>query len=248
MRVRWLAAALAVALGMALGASGRSDRADVALVLAIDVSGSVDDDRFNLQREGIAAALESEDVAAAISSGVNQTIEIAVVEWAEEQRLLVPWNVLRGRDDLRVLATHLRSASRSWVHTKTDPGGGIAAAARLFAEQPLIGLRQIIDVSGDGRQNTGEVATAVARDAAIAHGLTVNGLPIASGEEPGIEDWYRVNVVGGPNAFLIVADSYDAFAAAFRQKLTLEISELTPSRNLAHASRVVDRADRQMPN
>ena len=229
MRVRWLAAALAVALGMPLGASGRSDRADAALVLALDVSGSVDDDRFKLQREGIAVALESEDVAAAILSGVNQTIEIAVGEWAEEQRLLVPWTVLRGRDDLRALATRLRSASRSWVHTKTDPGGGIAAAARLFAEQPLIGLRQIIDVSGDGRQNTGEVATAVARDAAIAHGLTVNGLPIASGEEPGIEDWYGVNVVGGPGAFLIVADSYDAFAAAFRQKLTLEISELTPS-------------------
>ena len=151
MRVRWLAAALAVAVGMSLGASGRSDRADAALVLAIDVSGSVDDDRFKLQREGIAAALESEEVAAAISSGVNQTIEIAVVEWAEEQRLLVPWTVLRGRDDLRALATRLRSASRSWVHTKTDPGGGIAAAARLFAEQPLIGVRQIIDVSGDGK-------------------------------------------------------------------------------------------------
>src|SRR6516225_10633431 len=129
MRVRWLAAALAVALGMPHGASGRSDRADAALVLAIDVSGSVDDNRFKLQREGVAGALESEEVAAALLSGVNQTIEIAVIEWAEEQRLLVPWTVLRGRDDLSTLATRLRGASRSWVHTKTDPGGGIAAAA-----------------------------------------------------------------------------------------------------------------------
>jgi hypothetical protein len=217
-------------------------------VLAIDVSGSVDDDRFKLQREGISAALESEEVAAAVLSGINQTIEIAVVEWAEEQRVLVPWTVLRGRDDLEALATRLRSASRSWLHTMTDPGGGIAAAEHLFAERPLIGLRQIIDVSGDGRQNTGDVATAVARDAAIAHGITVNGLPIASGEEPGTEEWYRVNVVGGPGAFLVVADSYDAFAAAFRQKLTLEISELTPSHKLTDASRSVDRADRQMPN
>jgi hypothetical protein len=87
---QWLAAALAVVLGMPLGASAGSDRADVALVLAIDVSGSVDDNRFRLQREGIAAALESEELAAAVSGGVNQTIEVAVVEWAEEQRLLVP--------------------------------------------------------------------------------------------------------------------------------------------------------------
>ena len=131
----------------------------------------------------------------------------------------MPWTILRGRDDLKTLATRLRGAGRSWVHTMTDPGGGIAAAEHLFAEQPLVSLRQVIDVSGDGRQNTGEVATADARDAAVSHGLTVNGLPIASGEEPGIEDWYRANVVGGPGAFLIVADSYDAFAAAFRQKL-----------------------------
>jgi hypothetical protein len=125
MKVTWLAATLAVALGMPLAASGGSDRADVALVLAIDVSGSVDDNRFKLQREGIAAALESEEVVAAVLSGVNQTVEIAAVEWAEEQRLLVPWTVLRGRDDLATLATRLRSAGRSRVHTKTDPGGGI---------------------------------------------------------------------------------------------------------------------------
>ena len=308
MKDLWFAAALAVALGVPLGASAGSDRADVALVLAIDVSGSVDDNRFKLQREGIAAALESEELAAAVSGGVNQTIEVAVVEWAEEQRLLVPWTVLRGRDDLEALATRLRtasrswvhtmtdpgggiaaaleseevaaavssgvnqtievsvvewaeeqrllvpwtvlrgrddldalaarlrSASRSWVHTMTDPGGGIAAAERLFADQPLIGLRHVIDVSGDGRQNTGEVATTDARDAAVSHGLTVNGLPIASGDEPEIADWYLANVVGGPGAFLVVADSYDAFAAAFRQKLMLEITGLAPGRKLAHAS------------
>jgi hypothetical protein len=240
----WLAAALAVALGMPLGASAGSDRADVALVLAIDVSGSVDDSRFRLQREGIAAALESEELAAAVSNGVNQTIEVAVVEWAEEQRLLVPWTVLRGRDDLEALATRLRSASRSSVHTMTDPGGGIAASERLFADPPFAALRQVIDVSGDGKQNTGEVATADARDAAVSHGLTVNGLPIASGDEPGIEGWYRTNVVGGPGAFLVVADSYDAFAAAFRQKLRLEITGLAPSRKLAHASSNVQPLDR----
>ena len=240
----WLAAALAVALGMPLGAFAESDRADVALVLAIDVSGSVDDNRFRLQREGIAAALESEALAAAVSNGVNQTIEVAVVEWAEEQRLLVPWTVLRGRDDLKALATRLRIASRSWVHTMTDPGGGIAAAERLFPDQPFAALRQVIDVSGDGRQNTGEEATADARDAAISHGLTVNGLPIGSRDEPGIVDWYRTNVVGGPGAFLVAADSYGAFATAIQEKLRLEITGLAPSRRLAHASNNVQRLDR----
>jgi hypothetical protein len=227
----WIAAALAVALAaVPLGAFAASDRADVALVLAIDVSGSVDDHRFKLQREGIAAALESEELAAAVSSGLNQTIEIAVVEWAEEQHLVVPWTILRGRGDLDALAARLRRESRSWVHTKTDPGGGIAAAEQLFAQQPVASLRQIIDVSGDGRQNTGEVATADARDAAVSHGVTVNGLPIASGDEPRIEDWYRANVIGGEGAFLVVADSYDAFATAFRQKLTLEVAGLAPVR------------------
>jgi hypothetical protein len=146
------------------------------------------------------------------------------------------------------LAARLRSASRSWVHTLTDPGGGIAAAEHLFAEQPLVGRRQVIDVSGDGRQNTGEVPTVDARDAAVSHGLTVNGLPITSGEEPGVEDWYRANVVGGQGAFLVVADSYDAFAAAFRQKLTLEITGLALGWKLAHVRRDVQRSDLRRPH
>jgi len=229
----WLAAALAAALALPVGASAGSGRADVALVVAVDVSGSVDDNRFKLQRQGIAAALESDEVATAVSGGVNQTIEIAVIEWAEEQRLVVPWTVLRARNDLKALAARIRSASRSWVHTMTDPGGGIAAAEHLFSEAPLTGMRQVIDISGDGRQNTGEVPTADARDAAVSHGLTVNGLPIVSGGEVDITDWYRANVVGGPGAFLVVADSDDEFAAAFRQKLTLEIAGLMPDRKLA---------------
>ena len=144
MRRLWTAAALAAAVAVPLGAFAGSDRADVALVLAVDVSGSVDDHRFKLQREGIAAALESEEVATAVSIGVNGTIEIAVVEWAEEQRLLVPWTILRGRDDLKTLATRLRGAGRSWVHTMTDPGGGIAAAEpirRAAPRQPAAGYR-----------------------------------------------------------------------------------------------------------
>lgn len=237
MRRPWATAALAIGwLALPPSASAQTGHADVALVLAVDVSGSVNDDRFKLQREGIAAALESDDVAAAVSSSVNQTIEIAVIEWAEEQRVLLPWAVVRGRDDLVDLATRLRAANRSWVHTMTDPGGAIAAADRLFAAQPLLASRRVIDVSGDGRENTGELATADARDAAASHGVTVNGLPITSGDDPHVDDWYRANVVGGPGAFLVVADGYDAFAEAFRHKLTLEIADVASRRGPMLAS------------
>jgi Protein of unknown function (DUF1194) len=238
MKRPWLAGALAiVGAGVPHGLSAEAAEADVALVLAIDVSGSVNDDRFTLQRNGIAAALESDDFAAVLSGGAHQTIEIAVVEWAEEQNVVLSWTILHGREDLASLARRLRGAGRSWVHTKTDPGGGIAAANLLFSSQPLPADRQVIDVSGDGRQNTGEIATAEARDAAVARDVTVNGLPITLGEEPDIDEWYRANVIGGPGAFLVVADGYEAFAAAFRQKLTLEVAGLAPSRSIALAAR-----------
>jgi hypothetical protein len=242
MRGPWFAAVLAVASGVPLGASAGSNRADVALVLAIDVSGSVDDDRFKLQREGIAAALEGDDFSAAIAGGVNQTIEIAVIEWAEEQRVVLPWTVIHGHDELTALAGRLRRAGRSWVHTMTDPGGVIAAAERLLAAQPLVAGRQVIDVSGDGRQNTGELSTADARDAAASHGITLNGLPITSGDDPDVDGWYRANVIGGPGAFLVVANGYDAFAEAFRQKLTLEVAGRAPGQKLANASSAWQRA------
>jgi hypothetical protein len=236
MRGPLLAVALAVAVAVPFAAFGGSDRADLALVLALDVSGSVDDNRFKLQREGIAAALESEELAAAVSMGVNRTIEVAVIEWAEEQRLVVPWSVLRGRSDLTALASRVRGAGRSWVHTMTDPGGAIAAADNLFAAEPVPADRRVIDVSGDGRQNTGELGTAEARDAAVSHAVTVNGLPITCGDEPELDDWYRTNVIGGPGAFLVVANGYEAFAEAFRQKLTLEVAGLAPGSKMAAGS------------
>ena len=236
MKPRSAAIFAVVLLGLQLPAFADSARSDMALVLAVDVSGSVDDDRFKLQREGIAAALESDDFSAAIASGVNQTIEMAVIEWAEEQRVVLPWTVIHGHGELAALAGRLRRAGRSWVHTMTDPGGGIAAAERLLATPPLVAGRQVIDVSGDGRQNTGELSAADARDAAVSHGITLNGLPITSGDDPGVDGWYRVNVIGGPGAFLVVANGYDAFADAFRQKLTAEVAGLAPDRRLIHAS------------
>ncbi len=232
-----LAAALVGGFSRALA---ESPEADVALILAIDVSGSVDDDRFNLQREGIADALDSDDFAQLLSGGAHQTIEIAVVEWAEEQRVTLPWTVIRGRADLAALANRVRHADRAWVHVMTDPAGGIAAADLLFATAPAPAERKVIDVSGDGRQNVGEIAAAEARDRAVAHDVTVNGLPITSGEDRHVDDWYRDNVIGGPGAFLVVADGYAAFAAAFKQKLALEVAARQRDRRFALARAPVE--------
>jgi uncharacterized protein DUF1194 len=203
---------------------GAHAQADVALVLAVDVSGSVNDARFALQREGIVAALDSAAFAAIVAGGSRGTIEIAVVEWAEEQAVILPWTVVRGREDLAVVAQRLREADRAWVHTKTDPGGGIAGAAALFDGVPLLPDRKVIDVSGDGEQNAGEVPTSVARDIATAQDITINGLPITSGEDPHVDDWYRANVVGGVGSFVVVADGFEAFAEAFQRKVMLEVA------------------------
>src|SRR5260221_185501 len=136
--------------------------------------------------------------------------------------------IVRSRGDILAVTDSLRRAERSWLHVKTDPSGGIVAADQLFTSKPLPAMRQVIDVSGDGRQNSGEMAAAVARDDAVAHGAIINGLPITSGAEADVDTWYRDNVIGGPGAFLIVADGYDAFADAFRKKLTLEVAGLAP--------------------
>jgi hypothetical protein len=235
--MRTLCFAAVAAAALLGGVHGAAAQADLALVLAVDVSGSISDERFKLQRDGIADALDSDEFAAVVSGGNYRTIEIAVVEWAEEQKVVLPWMVVRGRGDLADAAGRLRRVNRSWVHTMTDPGGGIAAADRLFDSAPLPTERKVIDVSGDGAQNTGEIPTAEARDAAVAHHVTINGLPIISGDDPHVDAWYRANVIGGAGAFLVVADGFDAFAEAFRHKLTLEVAGLMPERQLAYAPR-----------
>jgi hypothetical protein len=222
--VRASCIAAAFALVVLSGPQKPATEADVALVLAIDVSGSVNESRFELQREAIADALDSDDFAALATAGSHGTIEIAILEWAEEQEVILPWTMIEGHADLARIARVLRRAPRSWVHPKTDPAGAIAAAYHLFESAPLRPDRKVIDVSGDGRQNEGKVPTRKARDAALAHGITVNGLPIVSEDDPSVDDWYRDNVVGGVGAFLTVADGFDAFAGAFRRKLMLEVA------------------------
>jgi Protein of unknown function (DUF1194) len=201
-------------------------QADLALVIAVEVSSSVNDERFHLQ---------SPDVLAAVTAGPHRTIEIAIVEWSEQQTVLVDWTVIHGASDLRAVAETLRDRARPQVGWRTDVAGGIGKAIALFDSAPLVAERNVIDVSGDGEQNSGKIAAAAARDDAVAREITINGLPITSGAEPHVDHWYKDHVVGGAGAFMVVANGHDQFSDAMRMKLATEVAGGMPPVSFAEA-------------
>jgi len=215
-----------IACGILVGPHPAAAQADVALVMAVDVSSSVNEARFKLQREGIAEGLQSRAVLDAVAAGAYQTIELAIVEWSEEQDVLVDWTIIHGRADLDAVVQALRTKERPRVGWKTNVAGGIAKAIALLDSAPLLADRKVIDVSGDGRQNHGQVTAKWARDAALAKDITINGLPITSGDEPDVDQWYRDHVIGGGGAFMVVANGHGGFSDAMRKKLALEVAGL----------------------
>jgi len=231
-----------LASGAALAAPGLSTApglhaepldVDVALVLAVDVSRSIDPDEARLQREGYRNALLDERVAQAISRGSVGAIGLAYVEWAgaEYQRLVLPWTRLAGAADAARWADALAEAPRaslSW----TSVSGAIDFSRRVLGECPFEPTRRVIDVSGDGVNNSGRPAE-MARDEAVAEGIVINGLPIVNdkpnfGRPPPIplDQYFRDSVIGGPGAFMIVAEDFEAFGGAVRRKLIREIAGL----------------------
>jgi hypothetical protein len=217
-----------------LPSSAQSPRqADLALVLAVDVSGSVSNERFHLQREGIAQALEWVS-----QQAEHETIELAILEWSSKNTTIVPWTTLTSPGDFAAIAGILRTAPRAEA-SLTDVGLGISASLDLLDALPLPADRMIIDVSGDGTQNTGELTAQQVRDLAVKKGITVNGLPITDGGDANLKEWYRDNVMGGDQAFIIVANGFDDFARAMRQKLTLEIAAASRLTGIADAAIVV---------
>ncbi len=196
---------------------------DLALVLAVDCSSSVDVADFRMQMDGIAAALRDPAVQAAIAAGQHRRIALAVVQWSTwtSQAAVLRWRLIAAPGDLELAAQEIAAAERHW-----QPGGtGLAAAVdysvRLLQVLPAVAARRVIDVSGDGEDNDGG-DPAAARDRAVALGITVNGLPILNGS-PYILGYYRSQVIGGPGAFLEPASDMRAFAAAMRRKLLREI-------------------------
>jgi hypothetical protein len=217
------------------GAGEGTAPVDVNIVLAVDVSRSIDEDEARLQREGYRNAVASPQVVEAIKAGMLGAIGIAYVEWAgiEYQRTVLPWFRIASQQQAEEWAEMLAQAPRvslSW----TSISGGIEHSRRLFAESPWEATRKVIDVSGDGVNNSGPPAEE-ARDRAVAEGITINGLPILNdrptfGRLPPVplDEYFRESVIGGPGAFVIPAEDFHAFAIAVKRKLIREIAGTGP--------------------
>jgi hypothetical protein len=208
---------------------------DLLLVLAADVSRSVDEAEFVLQRKGYSAAVTDPRVLAAIRGGTTGTIAICFIEWsgAGEQTVVADWTVIHDEEDAGGFAGAILAAPRSFIGRTSISGAIDFAMERLAAAEPRSN-RHIIDISGDGTNNSGRPVTD-ARDEAIAQGVTINGLAIINDRpnpgyafhtQPpgGLPEWYRQNVIGGPGAFLRVIDDFHSFADAITNKLVSEIA------------------------
>ncbi len=228
MRRRTLLAASGVLAGGLVRAQPAS--VDVLLVLAIDVSRSVTDDEAVLQRDGYRGAMTDPAVLAAIANGPLGAIAVAYFEWAryDFQDLIMPWTRIAGAADARAWSARLGSIPRQSV-TWTSISGALNYAGKLLATAPYQGTRRVVDVSGDGANNNGPPAE-VERDALVASGVTINGLPIINRHprfgrvEQEVDQYYAASVIGGPGAFLIVAEDFTAFSDAIKRKLLQEIS------------------------
>ena len=209
--------------------------ADLEVILAADVSRSIDDAEFELQRKGYAAALTDPRVLTAIHGRANGTVAVCFIEWSgeEDQQVVVDWTEIRDEEDAGSVAAAIVAAPRSFMG-RTSISAAIDFAMARFAAAKWQAKRRIIDISGDGTNNSGRAITE-ARDQAIASGVTINGLAIINDRpnpgytfhtQPpgGLPDWYRRNVIGGPGAFLHVVEDFRSFADAMTNKLVSEIA------------------------
>jgi hypothetical protein len=200
-------------------------RVDLELVLAVDDSPSIDVSQYFLQRGGYVAAFRDERLVDVIRSGHYGRIVVAYVEWAgwNRQRIIMPWTLIDGAESASRFAATLETA-RTKSSLGTSLSGALAFAEALFADNGFDGKRRVIDVSGNGRNNVGPPVLPV-RDAVLAAGVTINGLPIMSDPtEIGLESYYRYCVIGGAGAFLLKVEKREDFATAIRRKLVAEIA------------------------
>ena len=213
-----------------------TEAVDLLLVLAADVSRSVDHAKFQLQREGYAAAINDPRVMNAIMSGANRRIALCFVEWsgAGAQKVVIEWTLIDGPDVARKFSDALVEAPRAFAD-RTSISGAIDFSMEILAFAPFEAPRRTIDISGDGTHNSGRELLA-ARDDALATGVTINGLVILS-DRPlpwnpehtnppgGLAKYFQDNVIGGPGAFVTVAENFQSFGQALISKLVAEIAE-----------------------
>jgi Protein of unknown function (DUF1194) len=236
MRILTLAALMfGLTPAMAQTPKGDANKVDLELVLAVDISYSMDEDELRLQRDGYVSAITSKQVIDAIKEGIYGRIAVAYVEWAgaEQQTLLIDWQVIDGPEAAQDFADKLVESTTSRAY-RTSISAALDFSSRLFAENSYDGTRRVIDISGDGPNNQGNVVTYI-RDLVVGMGININGLPLAlkvpnsgSVDIQNLEDYYRECVIGGPGAFVIPVAGKEMFAEAIRTKLVLEISAIEP--------------------
>lgn len=231
---------LAVAVSVCAAAQpAAADNVDLELVLAVDVSRSIDDAEYDLQRKGYAAALSDPRVVKAMLSGDAGRIALSYFEWSGEgsQQLILDWTVIHDPASAARAAAQILAAPRPFAN-RTSIGVAIGFATALLAHSPHQAPRRIIDVSGDGT-NTNGVEPSAARATAVAQGITINGLVINNPNEMpwmswhthppgGLDAYYQQNVAGGPGAFVMKVDNFESFSTAIIDKLVREIADAGP--------------------
>jgi hypothetical protein len=240
-------ASIVTAAGLALAASAApniriADKSpsavpvDVELVIAVDVSFSMDPEEQALQREGYVQALTPREFMRALREGANGKIAITYFEWAGEfdQNIVMPWRLIEGPESADSVAAEIAAAPYRRA-SRTSISGGLAFAKPLFDHSGYRGLRRVIDVSGDGANNSGPLGVAT-RDDVLAAGITINGLPImlkrplrGTMDIENLDVYYEDCVIGGPGAFVVPIHERKQFIEATRTKLVLEISGREPS-------------------
>jgi len=243
--MRTVVALLGLALALAAPAARAAEPVDLLLVLAADVSRSVTEPKFKLQREGAAAAITHPDVVKAITSGPNRRIAVCFVEWATagQQNVVIDWTVIDDGEAARSFGDKLVEVPRSFAGS-TSISNAIDFSVTQLERSPFRAERRVIDISGDGNNNSGRSVTD-ARDDALAKGITINGLviltPLSESFRPehtnppgGLEKYFQDNVIGGFGAFTVVAESHESFGRALTKKLIAEIAGL-PQPQLAAA-------------
>jgi hypothetical protein len=212
---------------------------DIELILAVDVSYSMDLDELAVQREGYAEAIQSKEFLQALKALPNGKVAVTYFEWAasNDQKIIIPWRLIDGPESAdavagEILKTPVRRASR------TSISGAIYFAMPLFDQDPYHGLRRVIDISGDGPNNNGAPVTG-ARDEALSKGITINGLPImvkapsySTMDIDNLDYYYEDCVIGGPGSFVVSIKDREKFKEAIRTKLLLEVAGRTPGPRL----------------
>ncbi len=227
---RFTSAGIAFGLALLAGsaASAAPEMVDTALVLAVDVSQSVNDERFALQMDGIAKAFEDTEVQRSILSGPHRAIFVTMVEWSDKAAVAVPWTLIASAEDAVAFAATLRKTPRKGAEFTCMSRALQLIGDKILPFLPMPANRTVIDVSSDGHDNCNlNPPVDVLRDALVADGVTINGLPILEGDEAAtLEAWYKAHVIGGASSFMVPAHGYKDFERAMRRKFVTEISQV----------------------